>query len=93
MAQAFIFINLVNVGPLLLLACICAAVLGAWLGAPIVARMSVRKIRIGMGCALAVAAVVFALSNLGWMPAAAMRLICPAAGSCSRSSLISFLAR
>lgn len=68
MAQAFIFINLVNVGPLLLLACICAAVLGAWLGAPIVARMSVRKIRIGMGCALAVAAVVFALSNLGWMP-------------------------
>lgn len=49
MAQAFIFINLVNVGPLLLLACICAAVLGAWLGAPIVARMSVRKIRIEIG--------------------------------------------
>lgn len=67
-AQAFIFINLVTVGPLLLLGCICAAVLGAWLGAPVVARMSVRKIRIGMGCALAVAACVFAMSNLGWMP-------------------------
>ncbi len=68
-AQAFIFINLVKVDVGLLIACIVAAVAGAIVGAPIVARMPVRAIRIGMGLALLIAASLFALANLGKLPA------------------------
>ena len=45
---------------------IVAAVAGAWLGAGIVAGWPKRKIQIGMGFALLVAAALFAWRNLGW---------------------------
>jgi uncharacterized membrane protein YfcA len=61
--QAFIFIKLVPVGALTLVSLIVASVLGAWLGAPIVARMPRRQIQIGMGIALLVAATIFTMSQ------------------------------
>ena len=67
-AQAFIFIAVVQVGMPTLLPMIGAAVLGAWLGAPIVARLPRRKIQIGMGVALLVAAVLFSMTNLKIVP-------------------------
>ncbi len=67
-AQALIFINLVQVDPLLLAACIAAAVAGATIGAPIVVRLPVRVVQGVVGVALLIASALYALSNLGLMP-------------------------
>ena len=67
-AQAFIFTVAVVVDPLTLLSMIAAAAAGAWLGAGVVARLPRRAIQLGMGAALLVAATLFLVKNLGWMP-------------------------
>ena len=51
-AQAFIFTKLVPVDPTTLILLIVAAVLGAWVGAGVVARWPKRRIQLGMGVAL-----------------------------------------
>jgi uncharacterized membrane protein YfcA len=66
--QAFIFIALVQVEMPTLVAMIAAAVVGAWLGAGVVAKWPKRRIQAGMGIALLVAATLFVASNLGLMP-------------------------
>jgi uncharacterized membrane protein YfcA len=58
-AQAFIFIAIVSVDLKTLVLLIGAAVLGSWLGAGFVADAPRRKIQIGMGAALLVAAALF----------------------------------
>ena len=63
-AQALIFIAVVQVDPLTLIAMIAAAVAGAWLGAGVVANLPRRPIQLGMGIALLVAAAFFVLRNL-----------------------------
>lgn len=68
-AQALIFIAVVKVDPLTLVAMIAASVLGAWLGAGVVARLPPRAIQLGMGAALLVAAALFVLGNLELIPA------------------------
>ena len=67
--QAFIFIKLVDVDPTLLIACIAAAVAGSIIGAPIVVRLPVRIVQGVVGIALLIAASLYALTNLGMMPA------------------------
>ena len=67
-AQAFVFIATVDVGMKTLTALIAASVLGAWLGASVVVRLPRRRIQIGMGAALLVAAALFAMKNLGIAP-------------------------
>jgi uncharacterized membrane protein YfcA len=62
--QAFIYIAVVSVAMPTLIAMIAAAVAGAWLGAPIVARWPRRRIQVGMGVALVVAALLFSYKNL-----------------------------
>jgi uncharacterized membrane protein YfcA len=57
-AQAFIYIALIDVDMPTLVALIAAAVLGAWLGAGVVAGWDRRKVQIGMGMALLAVAVV-----------------------------------
>ena len=66
--QAFIFISAVTVDVTTLLAMIAAAVLGAWLGVGVVARLPRRAIQLGMGLALLIAAFLFLAKNLAWMP-------------------------
>jgi len=55
-AQAFIYIAIVEVDMTTLISLIAAAVLGMWLGAGVVARLPRHAIQIGMGVALLVAA-------------------------------------
>jgi len=66
--QALIFIAVVRVDPLTLVLMIAAAVAGAWLGAGIVSRLPRRAIQVGMGVALVVAATLYIMANLGWIP-------------------------
>ena len=63
--QAFIYTRLIDVEFRTLVTMIVASILGAWLGAGIVAQWPRRRIQIGMGAALLVAAVLFTLTNLG----------------------------
>lgn len=68
-AQALIFISLIAVDPILLLACVLAAAVGAWFGAGVVAKLPLRAIRIWMGCALLIGALLFTAANLNLLPA------------------------
>lgn len=72
--EALIFIAIVNVDALTLISLILAAVAGAYLGAGVVARLSRRQVQIGMGGALLVAAVLFALKNLNVLPGGGIAL-------------------
>jgi uncharacterized membrane protein YfcA len=59
LAQALIYINVVEVEAATLISLIAASVLGSWLGAGVVTRLSRRWIQLGMGTALLVAAGFF----------------------------------
>jgi len=66
--EALIFIAVVSVDLYTLIGMIAAAVLGAWLGVGIVARLPRRAIQLGMGFALLFSALLFLAKNLNWMP-------------------------
>ena len=68
-AQALIYITIVQVEFQTLALLILAAAGGSWIGAGIVAGMPRRQIQRGMGVALLVAAVLFVMGNLKWIPA------------------------
>ena len=68
LTEALIFIAAITVEPRLLITMIAASILGAWLGAGMVGRMPRRAVQVGMGSALAVAALLFVATNLKWMP-------------------------
>lgn len=63
-AEALIFIAIVNVAPLTLVLLIVASIVGAWLGAGIVAKWPRRYVQIGMGLALIAAGIFFIMKNL-----------------------------
>ncbi|WP_296595034.1 sulfite exporter TauE/SafE family protein [Phenylobacterium sp.] len=67
-AQALIFIAVVDVEPLTLVSMIAAAVAGAWIGVGFVARAPRRTIQVAMGAALLVAAGLFLSAVLGLTP-------------------------
>ncbi|WP_419933836.1 TSUP family transporter [Candidatus Palauibacter sp.] len=60
--QAFIFIAIISVESVTLFVLVAAAVLGAWLGAGVVARLPRYRIQIGMGVALLIAAATFLMA-------------------------------
>ena len=62
--QALIYTTVIPVDVLTLVSMIVAAVLGAWLGAGVVAKWPKRKIQIGMGIALLVAATLMLITQL-----------------------------
>ncbi|HUQ83334.1 MAG TPA: sulfite exporter TauE/SafE family protein [Gemmatimonadaceae bacterium] len=61
-AQAFIFTTIVPVDPKTLILLIVAAVLGAWVGAGVIAKWPRRRIQIGMGIALLVFAMFIVMT-------------------------------
>jgi uncharacterized membrane protein YfcA len=70
-AQALIYITIIDVDISTLILMIAAAVVGAWLGAGIVSQWPRRKIQIGMGGCLLGASAVIALQIVGnYKPAA-----------------------
>jgi uncharacterized membrane protein YfcA len=68
-AQAWIYTSVIPVDVLTLVSMIVAAVLGAWLGAGIVASWPRRKVQLGMGLALLAAAVFMLMRQLNLFPA------------------------
>ena len=67
--QALLFITVVRVDPWQMTMLIVVCVTGGWLGAGVVASLSRRAVRLGMGCALLVAASFMMLGMLGQLPA------------------------
>jgi uncharacterized membrane protein YfcA len=63
-AQAFIYTKLIQVDVVTLFSMITAAILGAWLGAGVVCQWPKRKIQVGMGAALLVAATLMLITQL-----------------------------
>ncbi len=68
-AQAVIFMTIVEVAPLTLALLIGSSTVGAWFGAGVVAGWPRRRIQIGMGVALVIAAGLMAATNLRLFPA------------------------
>ena len=66
--QAFIYTTMVRVDVVTLVSLIAAAVLGAWLGAGVVASWPKRRVQIGMGTALLVAAALMFMTQLNLFP-------------------------
>jgi uncharacterized membrane protein YfcA len=66
--QAFLFMAVVSVEPLTLASMSVASPLGAVLGAGVVAKMSRRRIQLGMGCGLLAVALIILAGLLGWFP-------------------------
>ncbi len=66
--QAFIYINIIEVDMVTLVLLIAASVVGAFLGAGMVAAWPRHKVQIGMGLALLAAATFFMMTNLGLFP-------------------------
>lgn len=74
-AQAFIYISIVQVDIWTLVLMITASVAGAWLGAGVVCHWSRKKIRIGMGLALLGAATLLFLTLRGIAPGGGTDLV------------------
>jgi uncharacterized membrane protein YfcA len=68
--EAIIFLTVIKVDTITLISMITAAVLGAIMGADIVAKFDVRKVRIGMGLALITVAIIMLSDLLDLMPVA-----------------------
>jgi uncharacterized membrane protein YfcA len=66
--EAFAYMAFIPVDVLTLFSMIAAAVLGAWLGAGVVSHWPKRKVQIGMGVALLVAAGLFLMTQLNLFP-------------------------
>jgi uncharacterized membrane protein YfcA len=66
--ETLILVTAVAVEPLLLVAMVASATIGAWLGAGVVSRMPRRGIQLFMGLALLLAAIFFLMANLGAFP-------------------------
>jgi uncharacterized membrane protein YfcA len=73
-AQAFIFIAVIKIDPVMLVMLILAMAIGGWLGAGVVSRLPRRSIQIGMGIALLLAAVSLLMSRFGLFPAGGTEL-------------------
>ncbi|MGV8980446.1 TSUP family transporter [Clostridium sp.] len=66
--EAIIFLTVIKVDKITMISMIMAAVLGAVIGADIVAKLNIRKVRIGMGLALIIVAVMMLSGLLNLMP-------------------------
>jgi uncharacterized membrane protein YfcA len=66
--QAFIFLVVVRVDPIVLASLIAVSIVGSWMGASVASRLPRRPIQIGIGIGLFAAAFFMLLSQLGMFP-------------------------
>lgn len=66
--ETVVLVTAVAVEPVLLVAMVASATLGAWLGAGVVSGLPRRAIQLFMGAALLTAAVFFTMANFGAFP-------------------------
>ena len=66
--EMIIMVSVIVIDPVLLMATISSAALGAWIGAGVVNRMPRPAIQLAMGVALLIAGCVFAATNLHLLP-------------------------
>jgi len=78
-AQAFIFMTVIRIDPVMLVSMIVAMVIGGWLGAGIVSGLPKHLIQIGMGTALLLAALSLLMSQFGLFPEGGVGLSLPVA--------------
>lgn len=67
-AEAFIFITVIEVEPVTLIGMLAAATFGAYFGAGIVSSLPEKKVQMGMAVALLVTAFLMLAGQMGWMP-------------------------
>lgn len=67
-AEALIYVTIVEVDSGTLVAMICASVLGAWLGAGVVSHWPRRNVQVGMGAALLAAAGLMVMKQFSLFP-------------------------
>ena len=67
-AEAFIFMTVIEVEPITLISMLISATLGAWLGAGIVAKLPERKVQFTMGIALFITALIMFSGKMNWLP-------------------------
>lgn len=67
-AQAFIFLAVIQVEPLVLTSLVAVSILGSWLGAGVASRLPRRPIQIFIGIGLFTAAFFMLMSQLGMFP-------------------------
>jgi uncharacterized membrane protein YfcA len=94
--EALVTVAIIPVDTITLFAMIGASVLGAWLGAGVVAKWSKRYVQIGMGCALLVAATLFFMTAMHLFPGGGealgvrgIRLVVAVAGNFMLGALMS----
>lgn len=68
MLEMLIMVSVIVIDPVLLMATVLSAALGAWIGAGVVSRMPRPAIQLAMGAALLIAGCVFAATNLHLLP-------------------------
>lgn len=68
LTEGLIFIAIITLDLTTLIPMIAGAVVGAWLGAGLVARAPRRLIQVSMGVALLIAAGLLLAKNVGWLP-------------------------
>jgi uncharacterized membrane protein YfcA len=95
-AEALIYTAIIPVDVTTLISMIAAAVLGAWLGAGVVAKWPKRYVQIGMGCALFAAATLFFMTAMSLFPGGGtalgvrgVRLVIAVAGNFALGALMS----
>jgi uncharacterized membrane protein YfcA len=66
--ETVIMVTAIVVDPVLLVATVLSAAIGAWLGAGVVSRWSRPMVQLGMGVALLIAGGVFTATNLHMLP-------------------------
>lgn len=66
--EAFLFISVIEIDPLTLISMLFSATIGAVIAAGIVSKLPVKQVRIAMGVALLMVAVVMFAGQMRWMP-------------------------
>lgn len=67
-AEAFIFMTIIEVEPITLVSMLVSAAIGAWVGAALVSKFDEKKVQIVMGIALLVTDFFLLAGQMDWMP-------------------------